>query len=252
MRVAALYDIHGNVPALDAVLAEVEREQVDLIVIGGDVVPGPQPQSTIELLTALGPRARFVRGNGDREVVAAYDAGRVEPQEESNPTEQSAAFSAARITRSQRDLLAGFEPTIVLDVDELGAVVFCHGSPRSDTEMITTATPEGRLREIVAEVPEATVVGGHTHRQFDRRVPGHRVVNAGSVGSPYEGRAGAYWALIGPDVVLRRTEYDIAAASEQLLRTGYTGIDEALRESLTEPLDPDEVAAYLERLATGG
>jgi diadenosine tetraphosphatase ApaH/serine/threonine PP2A family protein phosphatase len=118
--------------------------------------------------------------------------------------------------------------------------------------MITTATPEGRLREIVAEVPEATVVGGHTHRQFDRRVPGHRVVNAGSVGSPYEGRAGAYWALIGPDVVLRRTEYDIAAASEQLLRTGYPGIDEALRESLTEPLDPDEVAAYLERLATGG
>jgi putative phosphoesterase len=252
MRVAALYDIHGNLPALDAVLAELSGEQVDMIVIGGDVVAGPQPSETIERLAALGPHVRFVRGNGDREVVAAYDAGRLRPEEETDYGEQTAAFTAARITPAQRDLLAAYEPTVELEVDGLGSVVFCHGSPRSDTEIITTATADERLREILAEVAQPTVVGGHTHQQFDRRIKGHRVINAGSVGSPYEGRAGAYWALLGPDAALRRTEYDVAAACEQLRRTGYPGIDEALRESLTEPLDPDEVASIFERMAAAG
>lgn len=196
-------------------------------------------------------RVRFVRGNADREVAAAHDAGRVRPEDESGPAERSAAFSAARITRPQRDQLAAFEPTVVLDVDGLGAVLFCHDSPRSDTEIITTVTPDERLAAMLADVPEATVVGGHTHRQFDRRLEDHRVINAGSVGSPYEGRAGAYWALLGPDVAMRRTEYDIVAAREPMSATGYPDLDESLRESLLEPADPDEVAIFFERLATG-
>ncbi len=252
MRVAALYDIHGNLPALDAVLGDVAREQVDVIVIGGDVVAGPQPGETIERLVALGPRVRFVRGNGDREVVAAYDAGRLRPEEESDNGDQTAAFTAARISPAQRDLLASWELTVELEVDGLGSVVFCHGSPRSDTEIITTATSDARLRHILAGVDQPTVVGGHTHRQFDRRIDRHRFINAGSVGSPYEGRAGAYWALLGPDVELRVTGYDVAAACAQLRQTGYPGIDEALGEWLTEPLDPDEVAAIFERMADAG
>lgn len=249
MRVAALYDIHGNLPALEAVLAEVAREGVDAVVVGGDVVAGPQPSETLERLRALGERVRFVRGNGDREVVAAYDAGRVDPRAEDGPPARARAFSAAGVSDAQRDLLDGFEPTVVLDVDGLGAVLFCHGSPRSDSEIITTATADERLAAILAEVPEPTVVGGHTHRQFDRSLPGHRFINAGSVGCPYEGRAGAYWALLGPDVALRRTEYDIAAAREAMRATGYPELDEMLRESLLEPADPDEVATYFEGLA---
>jgi predicted phosphodiesterase len=223
--------------------------RVDIVVIGGDVAAGPLPGETIAQMMVLGQRARYVRGNADREVVDAYDLGRCSPEEESGPAERAAAFGAARLTRNQRDFLADFQPTVVLEIDGLGPTVFCHGSPRSDAEIITTATADERLREIVAGVTEAIVVGGHTHRQFDRHIGEHRFVNAGSVGSPYEGRAGAYWALLGPDVSLRCTPYDIADAAEQLRATEYPDVEEMLRESLTDPVDPDEVAAFFEDLA---
>ena len=250
MRVAALYDIHGNLPALRAVLADVAREGIETVVIGGDVAAGPLPRETIEQVMALGPRARFVRGNADREVVDAYDQGRLSSEAESGPAERAAAFAAARISHNQRDFLADFRTTVVLDVDGLGPTVFCHGSPRSDTEIITTTTRDERLSEILSAVAEPVVVGGHTHRQFDRRLGGHRFINAGSVGSPYEGRVGAFWALLGPDIELRRTVYDVADAAEQLSATEFPDIDEMLRESLTDPVDPDEVAAFFEELAT--
>jgi diadenosine tetraphosphatase ApaH/serine/threonine PP2A family protein phosphatase len=183
-------------------------------------------------------------------VVHAYDQGRRSPQRESGPAERAAAFAAAQISREQRDFLADFRTTVVLDVDGLGPTVFCHGSPRSDTEIITTRTSDERLGEILSEVTEAVVVGGHTHRQFDRRIGNHRVVNAGSVGFPYEGRPGAYWALLGPDISLLRTRYDVAAAVEQISATGCPDVEEMLRESLTDPVDPDEVSAFFEGLAS--
>jgi putative phosphoesterase len=248
-RVAALCDIHGNLPALRAVLDVVAREGVDTLVIGGDAAAGPLPVETIERLAALGGRARFVRGNADREIVEAYDRRSSGPGD--GLAERSAAFAAARISPSQRDFLDRFEPTVVLEVDGLGEVLFCHGSPRSDTEIITTATAPERLRRILAGVEQRVVVGGHTHRQFDRRVDGWRVVNAGSVGIPYEGRSGAYWALLGPDVELRRTEYDLDAALEELRAGGVPDLDELLRESLLAPMDPDEVAEFFERQALG-
>jgi predicted phosphodiesterase len=250
VRVAALYDIHGNLPALRAVLADIAPEGVEVVVIGGDVAAGPLPRETIEQVIALGPRARCVRGNADREVVDAYDRGRRTAEEESGPAERTAAFAAAQISLAQRDFLADFPTTVVLDINGLGPTVFCHGSPRSDTEIITTATSDERLSEILFGVSEAVVVGGHTHRQFDRRVGDRRFINAGSVGSPYEGRAGAYWALLGPDVSFRRTVYDVTDAAEQLRATGFPDLDEMLRESLTDPVDPDEVAAFFENLAS--
>ena len=93
------------------------------------------------------------------------------------------------------------------------------------------------------------MVGGHTHRQLDRRLGRHRFINAGSVGSPYEGQAGAFWAILGPDVALRRTVYDVEHAARQIMATGFPDIDEMLRESLTDPVDPDETAAFFEQLA---
>lgn len=250
MSVAALYDLHGNLPALEAVLADVDVEDAEVVLVGGDVAAGPQPRETVDLLMALGARARFVRGNGDRDVVAAFDQGRTRPEDEEGPANRAAAFAAAVTTKSQRDFLASFEATVTLDIDGLGSVVCCHGSPRSDTEIITTQTSAERLSEILATVDERLIVGGHTHRQFDRRLGEHRYVNAGSVGAPYEGRAGAYWALLGPDVSLRRTDYDVDAAARQFRRTGYP-VDEMLKESLLDPADPDEVAAFFESLAQG-
>ena len=246
-RVAALYDIHGNLPALDAVLADVESAGVDAIVVGGDVASGPLPAETLERLMALGPAASFVMGNSDRQAVAAFDRGRFE--EELAGGDQGLrmdAFAASRIDRGQRDFLSSFAPAIVFDVDGLGSVRFCHGSPRSDTENLTPFTSDSRWSNALDGVAEEVIVCGHTHRQFDLLVGGRRVVNAGSVGLPYEGRTGAYWALLGPGVELRRSDYELAQALAQMRGGGYPGLDELLLESLLEPMDPDEVSRFFE------
>jgi len=246
MRIAALYDIHGNLPALEAVLAEVELIGPDAIVVGGDVAAGAMPAETIERLRALGARTRFVMGNGDRELVTAFDdAGAVDAGDEE--FRRLLADNASRLDRAQRDFLAGFAPTVALEADGLGPVLFCHGSPRSDTEIITAVTPPERLGPMLDGVAERTVVCGHTHHQFVLEHGGRRVVNAGSVGMPYQGAAAAFWLLLGPEVQLRRTDYDVDAALDTMRAAGVDGIDELmLRESLIEPVDADTVARFFE------
>jgi putative phosphoesterase len=220
VRVAALYDVHGNIGALDAVLADIERERVELVVSGGDLVSGPFASECLERLLAAGERVRFVRGNADRE---------------------AAAFAG---------VVAAWPLTVVVDVDGLGDVVFCHGSPRSDEEILTEISPEERVRAALEGVEPSVVVCGHTHVQFDRQVAGRRLVNAGSVGMPYEGRRGAFWALLGPDVELRRTEYDVEAAAAAIeASAGPLAHEHA--GWLRGPPDPDEVSAYFEEQARG-
>src|SRR3954468_12295061 len=250
MRIAVLCDVHGNLPALDAVLAEVDLLDVDMIVFGGDAVPGPFMAETVDRLRGLGERARFVMGNGDREVVEAFDAGlRVEDAPEG--FERFTAWCASRIDRADRDFLAAFEPVVRLEADDVGPVLFCHGSPRSDNEIITQVTPPERLAPMLEGVAAGVAVCGHTHHQFDRPVGGRRVVNAGSVGMPYQGEASAFWLVLGPSVEMRRTTYDVSAAVEVMRATGMPDVDELmLRESLLEPVTADWVAEYFEQRAT--
>jgi predicted phosphodiesterase len=244
MRVAVLADIHGNLPALEAVLAEVEAARPDAIVIAGDVAAGPMPVATLKRLAELGGRARYVMGNGDREMVDAFDGRGPQPEW------MMTAWAATQLDGAGRDALASYLPTITLDIDGLGPTLFCHGSPRSDDEMLTSFTGQECLGPILEGVAERTIVCGHTHRQFDRQVAGRRLVNAGAVGMPYEGDAAAFWALLGTDVNLRRTEYNIDAAVAVLRASGAPDVEELmLRESLLEPADPDEVARHFERLA---
>jgi predicted phosphodiesterase len=252
MRIATLCDIHGNLPALEAVLAEVELLDVDAIVVGGDVVPGPFMAETVDRLRTLGDRARFVMGNGDREVVEAFDAGlRPEDAGEGEGARRFTAWCAGRIDRSHRDFLAAFEPVVSLPVDDVGPVLFCHGSPRSDMEIITQVTPPERLRPMLEGVAEATVVCGHTHHQFALGADGRTVLNAGAVGMPYQGAAAAFWLLLGPDVQMRRTDYDIDGALEALRATGAPDIDEImLQESLIDPARAEDVARFFEDMAT--
>src|SRR2546423_4284487 len=158
MPVAALYDIHGNLPALRAVLADAERASVDTYVIGGDVAAGPLPAPTIDLLMALGEKARFVRGNADRAVVDAHDVGHAELEGLEDPAQRAEVFAGGRISRAQRDFLAGFAPSVTLEVPGLGPVLFCHGTPRRDTEIVTRVTSEDRLRTILDGV-SAPVIG---------------------------------------------------------------------------------------------
>jgi predicted phosphodiesterase len=224
VRVAALYDVHGNLPALEAVLAEVARESVDAIVCGGDVCAGPLPQECLDRLRALD--AVFVRGNGDRAL---------------------GEWPASRLAGDDRAFLTGLPLTASLDVDELGPTLFCHATPRTDEEIVTRLTPDDELAAAHEGIAERVVVAGHVHVQVDRVVGGRRYVNAGSVGMPYEGRRGAFWALLGPDVELRRTDYDVEAAVEQLVATGYPDAEQ-YAGWLLEPEDPAEVSAYFESL----
>jgi predicted phosphodiesterase len=246
-RVAALYDIHGNLPALEAVLAEVDALAPELVVVGGDVAAGPMPAQTLDRLMALGDRARFLRGNADREVVEAFDQGRPSTAF-SDVAARATTWTAQHIAPEHRDFLASFEESVSLDLAGLGPTLFCHGSPRSDEEIIAAVTPEERLTRILGDTAEDVVVCGHTHHQFDRRAAGKRVVNAGSVGMPYEGRPGAFWLLIDGEVQLRRTDYDVEAAIAAMRESGFRDVDEHVRESLLEPVGAEEVAEFFERV----
>jgi putative phosphoesterase len=238
MRVAVLSDVHGNATALSAVLAELESEQPDLVVFGGDLTWGAQPRETYRLASAL-DNALFVRGNADRAVLE----GVAESERERWMQEQH--------TPELRDFLGGFADHQVAGVDGLGAVRFCHGSPRSDEECVTPETPEERVREFMKGVDERLVVTAHVHIQFDRDVAGVRSVNAGSVGLPYEGRPGAYWALLGPDVELRRSEYDVGEAVAAYRESGFPD-PEPLVELLLEPPPPAEVIEHAEKVVFAG
>jgi predicted phosphodiesterase len=243
-QVAALYDIHGNLPALDAALAGADAAGADGIVVGGDVVLGPMPRETLERLLALGPRARFIRGNCDRLVVDAFDGRRLTrlPPAVREPI----AWTARQLSRRHRDFLAGLPETLAVTVPGLGEVLFCHATPRSDEEVVTARTPAERLRPMLAGVTQLVVVCGHTHMQFDRAVeglPGVRLVNAGSVGMPY-GRPGAYWLLLGPDVRPMRTAYDLERAAALVRETSYPQAAEFASRHVLHP-DTEQAALGL-------
>ncbi|HEY7207442.1 MAG TPA: metallophosphoesterase family protein [Gaiellaceae bacterium] len=214
MRVAALNDVHGNIAALEAVLADPALASAEAIVLGGDVAAGGFPSETLERLRGLGDRVHWVRGNADREL-----------------TEPEGGLAAAamldwvrgRLTEEQLAYLHGRPTKAELDVDGIGRTLFCHATPRNDIEIFTAVTPAERLHDVFAGVDANLVVCGHTHMQFDRMLDGVRVVNAGSVGMPYEDEPGAYWALLGPDVDLRRTEYDVEAAIQAIEQAGWPG-----------------------------
>lgn len=242
-RVAAIYDIHGNLPALDAVLAEIDRDDVDLIVVGGDVAAGPMPVAVIERLQLLGDRAQFVRGNADRMMVEAFDtiATSAPP-----PTVD---WAAAQLRSSDRDFLASFRENVVVDIRGVGEIRFCHGSPRSDEEILTSVTSDERLAPILTGVKESIVVCGHTHVQFDRSFERWRVLNAGSIGMPYEVPTGARWLRLGPGIEHRVTQYDIDRAAEVIGSSGYPDIETWIESYLRHPTPAAEASAFFEEMA---
>ena len=233
MRIAALYDVHGNLPALDAVLRDVDDDAA--IVIGGDVAAGPWPAETLERLRGLGDRVLWLRGNADRELAAAP-----EPRP-GGPPPEVIEWVHTKLSDEQLAFVTGLPERQSVDVEGLGPVLFCHATPRSDDELLTRISPDDRWAAALAGVDEATVVVGHTHVQFDRRVGEKRLVNAGSVGMPYEREPGAYWAVLGPDVELRRTAYDVDAAAK--------AIDEAGWPEEWPAATPEEATEFFERIS---
>jgi predicted phosphodiesterase len=251
VRVAALYDIHGNDAALAAVLAEIEGLAVDLIVVGGDVAGGPFPCEVVDAVRSLGDRAIAIRGNGERELVEArlrLDAGsaRIDPDD---VWSSRTHWAAGVLDKERLDWMGALPPLASVEVDGLGDVLFCHASPRSDEEIVTPLSPEARIRPMLAGVAQRTVVLGHTHVQFDREVAGRRLVNAGSIGMPYQGEAAAFWALLGPGVELRRTTYDVTVTCARVRESGIPDAEE-FAEGLAHPPPAAEANEFFERMAT--
>jgi putative phosphoesterase len=253
MKIAALYDIHGNLPALNAVLEELQEIQPDLIVIGGDILSGPMPAQTLERLFQFGGQVRFIRGNADREVVLAFD--RLPFHRRYMPTitekgQEENYWLAKQITRSQRDFLAEMPEHLRLNVEGLGTLLFCHATPRNDEDIFTPLTPEARLRSLFAGIEQDFVICGHTHIQFERSLNSMHIVNAGSVGMPYEEKTGAYWLLLGPQgYEWRRTEYDLEAARQEILATTYPSAQQFAQENVLQVPTAKEAMAYFESIA---
>jgi predicted phosphodiesterase len=232
MRVAVLNDIHGNLPALNAVLHEVREARVDRVVVGGDVVPGPLCVEVLARLQELDVPTDFIRGNGETAVSAAR-RGEAPPgvPAQYRPTIE---WVARQLEDEQAQFIATWPLTVNLSIPGLGDVLFCHATPRNEFEIFLPTTADEKLLPVFDGVQAAVVVCGHTHMQFDRRVGRHRIVNAGSIGMPF-GPAGADWLLLGPDVELRHTTYDLAAAASVVRETGYPGAESFAAESILNP-----------------
>jgi putative phosphoesterase len=245
VRVAALFDIHGNLPALEAVLDDLKRVGVDEIVVGGDVFPGPMASEVLSRLTALSIPVHFIKGNGDRVVVTARAGGDI--------SEVPAAYrdvirwNAGTLTDDAAKRIGEWPRTIRVDVAGLGEVLFCHATPRNDTEIFTRLTERDRLVAVFEGI-RGVVVCGHTHMQFDRTIGSARIVNAGSVGMPF-GRPGAYWLLLGPGgAELRRKEYDLDAAARRVRNTKYPKAEEFADRNILRPPSEDEMLAAYSRV----
>ena len=238
MRILALYDIHANIDALNAVLADPRAADPDIVIVGGDAVPGPFARATLDRLDALSVTVRWVRGNGEREVAQAVG----------HPVAEDAdlpARTAALTARELGDERARALGTLPLTL-ELDGVLFCHATPRRDDEMLTRASSPERFSAALAGTAAATVIAGHTHQHDDRVVDGIRFINAGSVGLPYEGDPAARWLWLEDGIpTLRSTTYDAARAGRRMLSLGWPD-EESIEAALIEPIDPLVVTRIFE------
>ena len=246
MRVAAIYDIHANLPALEAVIEDIRDAGVDRIVVGGDVVPGPMPRETLERLLSLDVPTAFIRGNGDREVLLRMRGGDSDAVPEA--FREAMRWNARQLRREHEAALDGWPLTLALQIPGLGEVLFCHATPRDDNEIFTRLTPDDPLQPIFGGLDADLVVCGHTHMPFDRTIGRTRVVNAGSVGMPF-GEPGAYWILLGPDVQFRRTAYDLEQAAARIRATPYPQAEAFAARNVLKPPSEQEVLDAFARVA---
>jgi predicted phosphodiesterase len=246
MRVAALYDIHGNLPALEAVLEEIRQSDVDQVVVGGDVVPGPMLRETLECLRTLDQPVQFIQGNCEIAMLAERTGGEPPAWYLTIPEQakEIVRWQAQQLHPEDERLFASWPRTLRVPLTGFGEVLFCHATPRDENECFTRLTPEDRLLPVFEHLNVALVVCGHTHMQFDRRIGSVRVVNAGSVGMPF-GEPGADWLLLGPDVQLRHTPYDLTNAAERIRATDYPQAqDFAARHVLQPPSEADMLQVF--------
>jgi diadenosine tetraphosphatase ApaH/serine/threonine PP2A family protein phosphatase len=215
MRVAALYDVHGMPWALEAVLAEVDA---DAIVFGGDYLYGPYPRETVAMVRGLD--AYVVRGNCE---------------------DLAEEWESSVLAAGDLEWLQALPLSVTVD-----GVLYCHAAPEDNTPITTAATPDDAVRETFAGY-SGTIVIGHTHHQFDRRVGDLRIVNAGSVGMAYEGDVAAYWTLVEDgEPRPMRTPFDVERAVRETRTSRWPNAAAFAAENLLEAVSRDEAIASLE------
>jgi predicted phosphodiesterase len=225
MRVAALYDVHGNVHALEAVLADVDA---DVVLFGGDLVSGPFPRETLELARSV-EDGEFVLGNAD--LLTKYL-----PRPE---WEESRRWVEAQFDKEDVAWLAALPLSWSCD-----DTLYVHANPVDVDAIVTERTPDERVRELIRDVRERRIITGHVHMQFERVVDSVRWVGAGSVGMPYADRPGAYWALVTPDAVeFRWTDYDVERAAAAIRDTRYPDAGRVAAENVVACPTAEEALA---------
>ncbi len=215
MKVAALYDVHAMPWALEAVLSEVEA---DTIVFGGDYLYGPRPRETVEIIRSLD--AHVLRGNCE-DLAEDWERG--------------------ELAEGDLDWLQSLPLAVTVD-----GVLYCHAAPDDNTPITTAVTPDDAIRQTF-DGHAGTIVIGHTHHQFDRRVGDLRIVNAGSVGMAYEGDVAAYWTMVvDGEPAPMRTPFDVDRAVRETSASGWPHAQEFVAENLLEAVKRDEAIASLE------
>ncbi|MCQ2009789.1 metallophosphoesterase family protein [Sporolactobacillus sp. STSJ-5] len=250
MKIAALYDIHGNFPALKTVLDELDRVRPDRIIIGGDMVSGPMPVQTLNCLLNLRNKTNitFIRGNGDREVVdASKGAPLLHMSEEGRVTTKWVANS---LTGKQLDFLSNLDDVTSIHVDELGDVLFCHATPENDHDIFTPLSPKKRINKLFAEVEQSIVVCGHTHIQYEMKLEKTKIFNSGSVGMPFAKQPGAYWLLIDSDQIeFKRTTYDFEQAALEIREAHSPDAEDFINTNVIHVPNEEKSMIFLENLA---
>jgi putative phosphoesterase len=238
MRIAAVYDIHGNLPALEAVLNEIKMTNVDCIIVGGDVIAGPMPTETLSLLQNVSIPTHFIYGNAESELLR-HLAGK-KPQGLSKRADECTFWVSEQLTEDHKHFISQWPATYELTLEGYGNILFCHATPDSDIEVFTKNTPERKLVDLFKGQNASLVICGHTHMQFDRNIGDFRVVNAGSVGMPF-GHTGADWLLIDTEIKFRHNNYDILKAANRLRQTNYPHVEDFITNNVLEP--PSETKA---------
>lgn len=245
MRIAAIYDIHGNLPALEAVIEEIISETVDIIVVGGDVIAGPMPSEALALLQSLSTPTHFIFGNAESELLC-HLVGK-EPETSSKRAAEETHWNAETLTGEQKKLISDWPATFEHESEALGSLLFCHATPDSDTRVFTPHTPENELFEIFSRTDASLVICGHTHMPFDLTIGTTRVVNAGSVGMPF-GNTGADWLLLDKGIKFKHTAYDLEAAAERIRISDYPYAKEFAANNVLQSLSEEQALNMLSQI----
>ncbi len=242
MRLAVLYDIHGNLPAFEAVLEDVRRAGVDRIVVGGDIFPGPLPHLVLRALADCALPADCIYGNGE---VAILDelGGRVPRMPAAYRPDLR--WNAEQLEPHERDVIAAWPMTLCVEVPPIGRVLLCHATPRNENDIVTKLTPDDELARIFGDAHAALVVCGHTHIVMDRTIAPTRVVNPGSVGMPF-GAPGADWMILGPAVEFRHTHYDLQHAARIVRASGYPDAEAFAAKYILQPPSAEDMLKVYE------